>query len=283
MFIPATIEDNPTLMEKDPEYVEFLDALPEPLRSAWRMGDWDVFAGQYFTEWHPEIHVISEDKAKKLGFNDSLNKHYMGIDWGFAAPFCALWSQVTRHNRVFVYRELYGTDKHPKEWGELIWKVNQKTKTDIDMTLADPSMWARNPMSWNSPDKAMYTDKSIADAMTQYLNTLVPANNSRVIGWRNMAQLMHWTKTQNPNFYIIEGTCKNLTRTIPDMVRDDKNPEDIDTDLEDHAVDACRYMLSHIQAPIKKEPKVPILQKKIEELLIMPDDNKDGWNYDFEK
>ena len=62
------------------------------------------------------------------------------------------------------------------------------------------------------------------------------------------------------------------------MVRDEKNPEDIDTELEDHAVDSCRYMLSHVSAPSKKDPKPPILQQKIEELLIMPDDNSDGWS-----
>tara|TARA_Y100000310_G_scaffold343883_1_gene453683 strand:+ start:1759 stop:3165 length:1407 start_codon:yes stop_codon:yes gene_type:complete len=283
MFIPATVEDNPALLERDPDYVAFLDSLPEPLRSAWRKGDWDVFAGQYFTEWCPEVHVISEEEAKTRGYGDSLNKHFMGIDWGFSAPFCALWCQVTRHNRVFIYRELYGTDKHPKEWAEMIWSINKKTNTDISMTLADPSMWAKNPLSWNSPDRPMYTDKSIADAMTSYMDTLVPANNNRINGWRNMAQLMHWSPTQNPNFYIIKGTCKNLIRTLPNMVRDEKNIEDIDTDLEDHAVDSCRYMLSHIQAPIKKTPKVPILQKKIEDLLIMPDETPEGWVYNFEK
>ena len=43
IFIPAKIEDNPTLMEKDPEYVKYLDSLPEDLRNAWRHGSWDVF------------------------------------------------------------------------------------------------------------------------------------------------------------------------------------------------------------------------------------------------
>ena len=282
MFVPATVEDNPTLVKQDPDYVAFLDSLPEPLRSAWRKGDWDVFAGQYFTEWHPDVHVLEESEAKKRGFGNSLNKHYMGIDWGFAAPFCALWGQVTKNNTVFLYRELYGTEKHPREWAELIWKINSRTHTDIDMTLGDPSMWARNPMSWNSPDKQMYTDKSIADAMIGQLEALVPANNSRVIGWRNMAQLMHWTETQNPKFYIIKGTCPNLIRTIPGMVRDEKDPEEIDTDLEDHAVDACRYMLSHVQVPAPKEKKVPVLQQKIDDLLIMPEEDNDmGYEFDY--
>ena len=52
-----------------------------------------------------------------------------------------------------------------------------------------------------------------------------------------------------PNFIIIKGCAPNLQRTIPEMVIDEKKPEDLDTTLEDHAVDACRYALTHIQAP----------------------------------
>ena len=36
-------------------------------------------------------------------------------------------------------------------------------------------------------------------------------------------------------------TCKNLIRTLPQLPPDDNNPEDIDTDTEDHAADALRY------------------------------------------
>ena len=125
----------------------------------------------------------------------------------------------------------------------------------------------------------MYTDKSIAMALSEFVPNLVPANNSRVIGWRNMAQLMHHKKGLLPNFFIIDGKCPNLVRTIPDMIRCDKNPEDIDTTLEDHICDAMRYALTHIQAPLQPAPKKPILQQNIEKLLEFED--KDDTNYDF--
>jgi hypothetical protein len=35
--------------------------------------------------------------------------------------------------------------------------------------------------------------------------------------------------------------CRDITRTLPMMVHDTSNPEDLDTDLEDHAVDEVRY------------------------------------------
>ena len=277
MYIPATIDNNPTLMKNDPEYVNFLDTLPEPLRSAWRHGDWDIFAGQYFTEWDTSKHIVDKEIATQLGFGREYNKRYLGIDWGYANPFACVWIEVTPNNRVFCYKELYGTEKHPSEWGQDI--LNMIGEEEIFMSLGDPSMWARNPMSWNASHSPMYTDKSIAVALGAFVPNLVPANNSRVIGWRNMAQLMHHDKNTMPNFYILKDTCPNLTRTIPDMIRDDKNPEDIDTTLEDHICDALRYALTHTQAPIKPPKVKPLLQQSIEKLLEFED--RDETNYDF--
>tara|TARA_X000001036_G_scaffold424741_1_gene450115 strand:+ start:2101 stop:3510 length:1410 start_codon:yes stop_codon:yes gene_type:complete len=265
MYIPATIYDNPTLMEKDPNYVHYLEGLPEPLRSAWLLGDWNIFTGQYFTEWNPKVHVISEEDAIELGYNKYNNNHYMGIDWGFANPFCALWSQVTDDKIVFVDDELYGTERHPAEWGEMIQAKSRGR--DVTLALGDPSMWARNPMAWNSQETSAYTDSSIADCLADYIPSLMKANNSRVNGWQNMAQLMHYNKKSIPSFYIIKGTCPNLERTIPAMIRCDKNPEDVDTTLEDHAPDSCRYMLSHIIAPHKPKPKRNYMQKQKDELV----------------
>ena len=277
MYIPATIDNNPTLVNSDPEYVNFLESLPEPLRSAWRYGDWDIFAGQYFTDWNPKMHVIPEALAKKFGYGQEYNKRYIGIDWGFAAPFACIWLEVTPKNTVFAYRELYGTERHPSEWGLDI--MNRTGDEEIFMSLGDPSMWARNPMSWNAAHSPMHTDKSIASALSEFVPNLVPANNSRVIGWRNMAQLMHHKEGKLPNFFIIDGKCPNLTRTIPNMIRDEKNPEDIDTTLEDHICDAVRYALTHVQAPTKPAPKKPVLQQHIEKLLEY--EEKDDSDYDF--
>lgn len=50
MYIPSTVDDNPTLMQ-DPAYMRFLEGIADPdLRKAWRLGDWEAFAvkGSYY-------------------------------------------------------------------------------------------------------------------------------------------------------------------------------------------------------------------------------------------
>jgi len=43
---------------------------------------------------------------------------------------------------------------------------------------------------------------------------------------------------------IVFRTCRNLIRTLPAMVYDGKNPEDIDPACEEHAVKALMYGLT---------------------------------------
>ncbi len=276
IFIPATIDDNPTLLKADPDYVKFLDSLPDGLRQAWRDGDWDIFAGQYFGDWDPKVSVITEDEAIGMGFNQSYNGRYVGIDWGYSAPFCALFSEVTPNNEIFFYDEVYGTERHPSEWAV---EVSSRSK-DITMSLGDPSMWTKNPMSWKSPDRPAFSETSIANALigephNPWVKNLQPANNTRVNGWMKIAEMMHQKK-----FYIIKGRCPNLVRTIPLMLRDEKNPEDIDTELEDHAMDACRYIINHIATPARPKPKLSKDYLKFKELTEGYEDERHSWEFE---
>ena len=280
IYCPATIFDNPKLMEADPEYVQYLQSLPSPLREAWLEGRWDIFAGQYFKEFDPAYHVMEVEDAKKLGYGNDNNNRYIGIDWGYAAPHAVVFMEVTHKNRVFVFDEIYGRELHPMELGEKIYKKCQGMS--IDMSLCDPSCWTRNPMSWRAEHAAMYSDATIAHSMRgnadqPLVPNLVPANNDRVNGWRNMAQLMKVTD-EPPNFIIIKGCAPNLQRTIPEQICDEKRPEDLNTTLEDHAVDACRYGLAHLDVP--GDPKERKSKDQIKyESLLHPE--PETFNYDW--
>jgi hypothetical protein len=48
----------------------------------------------------------------------------------------------------------------------------------------------------------------------------------------------------SPVLAVITRNCRNLIHTLPALVYSRSHPEDIDTDAEDHAVDALRYGLT---------------------------------------
>ena len=51
IFVPATVHDNPTLLQNDPAYLANLAMLPSAERDAQLYGSWDSFSGQVFREW----------------------------------------------------------------------------------------------------------------------------------------------------------------------------------------------------------------------------------------
>ena len=147
------------------------------------------------------------------------------------------------------------------------------------MSLGDPSMWSKNPMSWNSPDRPAFTDASIANALIgephqPWVKNLQPANNTRVNGWMKIAEMLY-----HKRLFVIKGRCPNLVRTIPLMLRDEKNPEDVDTTLEDHAMDALRYIINHIQIPTRPKKVLNKEQRKYKELTEGIEE--DNWTYEF--
>lgn len=260
IFIPSSIDDNPTLIENDPNYVKQLDALKktnEALYRAWRFGDWDVFAGQAFREFKRETHVIDKIIPKEEF------THLLSIDWGYGekSAFAAYLNAIIpcsidgeKFNRVVTYWEWYGNLRSPDDWAEIIYRdcVNMGVRPRYGYT--DPAM--HNTQTDGSV--------SIADIMQKKWKKLSKKNwcilkrgtssngrNSRVAG---VATVHNWL-AMGPNkipYWVVTENCLNLIRTLPMLVYDDHNPDDINSDSDDHAFDSCKYLLGNVKyLPVK--------------------------------
>lgn len=244
-FVRGKPEDNPHL---DAAYWEMLNTLPEDLARAWRDGDWNVFAGQVFREWSESRHVVEpfDIPANWLRFR--------GVDWGDRKPWCCLWlARDPDNGRVYVYREEYETGLTDKRQAQRILDVTASGEK-IKATYADPSMWT----SHNFEDQTFST----AD---QYLKTgvvLVKADNNRIQGKRKISEFLSNLADKGPGLQVFR-TCSNLIRTLPALVHDKVNVEDVDTKGEDHAYDALRYALTSL-----KPARPPEREKTAEEIKI---------------
>ena len=77
-FFQTSYKDNPFL---DSAYKKYLDELPGKLGEAWREGNWDVWEGQFFTEFDirleepPFIIPLSDSQGRLIGSLDSGTSH----------------------------------------------------------------------------------------------------------------------------------------------------------------------------------------------------------------
>ena len=65
--------------------------------------------------------------------------------------------------------------------------------------------------------------------------------------------------------FQVFDTCKHFIRTIPNLVYDESNVEDIDTRQEDHIYDECRYVLmEHPLSPPTRPAAAPVEDDPLE-------------------
>ena len=79
---------------------------------------------------------------------------------------------------------------------------------------------------------------------------------SRKNGWERMRKMLKAAlqpMAEEPGLYVFE-TCRHFIRTIPVLPRDTKDPDDVDSDAEDHVADETRYRVLMPKREASVEP-----------------------------
>lgn len=252
IFIPAKVDDNPILKRNDPGYIRMLDSLKhtdEDLYKAWRLGSWDVFAGQVFREFDRNKHVVRPFVPKKSF------KHILHMDWGyseesaFAAHLTAVIPMKTedgdKFNRVVTYKEWYGNQRYPSEWAEIIYKDLKEMGIKPSIGYTDPAM--HNPGTDGSVSIAeMFEETWRSCNHGSYFLSLQKGSNNRIAG---VATVHNWLSDAPDGmpYWLITEDCLDLIGSLPALVYDEHRTEDVDTTQNDHSYDSCRYGLSQIR------------------------------------
>ena len=235
VFIQSRIGDTPQL---GADYLKNLAGLPEKLRKAYLDGDWSVFAGQAFSEWRYDRHVIQPFTIPDMW------QRFNGIDGGFRAPWCTLWAAEDPDHRVWFYRERYAAEVGETEQAKQILAAEADGE-HVAVRWADSSLWsvtgeglasaviyAENGVHLTPATKGPGSRVTRVRRTRTYLSEAPACAHHRALGW-DTCPLMH-----------VFPQCENLIRTLPTLpfaARGD--PEDVDTDAEDHAYDAASYLL----------------------------------------
>jgi len=237
-FIKATAFDNKRNLSES--YFDGLSGLPEKMRKAYLDGNWDIFEGQYFTEWDREQHVVTPFQIPQNW------KKFRSYDHGRVKPACCLWFAVDYDGRVWCYRELYKAGWDVGQLADEIKKLSVGEK--YHYSIADPSIFAKTGQ------------ETIGQMFERRGINFLGANKRRVDGWNLMHEYLAYDDNDTSRIKFFRN-CKETIKTLPSLIHDKIRPEDVDSSGEDHAADATRYFLMSLRERKVEQPKTETERK----------------------
>lgn len=234
-FIPSTVLDNKKLNK---EYIGELRKLTGWLRAAWLDGNWDVFAGQFFSNFSYDRHVgkpgrMPQPKQQQLTVWCALDYGYK--HWMMCYLFCSM------DGVIYVLDELARRKTLIGPYCDSIEEMLARH----DLSLSDLSnFYAGADVFGKKGD----TGESYADEFAKRGVFLRAANTSREQGAGKILTLLGDAEQHIEPSVIISSNCARLIETLPILEHNPDRPNDvlkIDTDDEgtggDDAYDAFRY------------------------------------------
>ena len=276
-FIRSLVTDNRALMEADPDYIKQLESLPPKLRDAWLNGNWDIFEGQFFEDFRtaPDMQKayehgceLSEEELRQEGrwvhvippfdLNSGSRRGWSIVrsyDFGYGKPFSVGWWAIDYDGVMYRILELYGCTGTPNEG--VRWTPDQQFREIARIEREHPWLKGRHidgvadPAIWDAS-----RGESIADTAMRHGLYFTPGDHKRIPGWMQCHYRLQFDDEGKSRMYVFEN-CRDFIRTVPLMVFSKHSPEDLDSELEDHAADEWRYMcMSRPIAPLRPlEPK----------------------------
>ena len=225
-FIPASLFDNPYLADSG-DYETMLLSMPEHQRKQLLEGNWDVNEGAAFPEFNRKIHVV-----EPFDVPNGWTK-FRACDYGYGSWTGVVWFAVSPSEQLIVYREMYVTKVTATDLADMILEAESEDGT-IRYGVLDSSLW----------HKRGDTGPSLAEQMIMKGCRWRPSDRSkgsRVSGKNEVHRRLQVEEfTEEPQL-VFFSTCTNCIAQIPSLPLDKRNPEDVDTNSEDHLYDALRY------------------------------------------
>jgi len=244
----------------DPAYVAELENITDPnRRKSWLEGSWDVVSGGAFDDvWKKEVHCIPRAVIPANWYLDRT------FDWGSTAPFSVgWWAEANGEEMQFLdgrrwtpargslilVHEWYGAD--PKAINKGLRMAAGDIATGIvEREIAMMSTGWILTQPYGGP-----ADNQIRDVREADVETIEKKMGDKGIRWTNSdkskgsrkigvelfrGMLENATKKEGPGFYVMDHCIAWIT-TVPVLPRDDDDPDDVDSEAEDHPWDKTRY------------------------------------------
>jgi hypothetical protein len=247
--LTSTYLDNPTIDQA--KYLQSLKsstANDEELQRAYIDGDWNIARGAFFASVLEESRSIIP-RWRSLPPNWL---HFIGMDYGTSAPTAIYLTVVSPgaewqglyypRGSVVLVDELYLS--HPKDLSKGLYLTIPEQSERIKTFC---QRWKISPLNGNNiADDACFSFDGRPALADEFLKSGIrwkrAGKGDRLPGWEHLRTLMRQAGDRElPGLYVSES-CRAWWELMPLVPRSEKNPWDVDTNANDHAADATRYI-----------------------------------------
>lgn len=175
-----------------------------------------------------------------------------------------LWFARDTEGKAYVYKELHEPNLIISEAVERIKQVNGEDK--YEYIYAPRDLWNRR----------QETGKSVADIFYENGIQLTKTSVDRVDGWFATKEWLKVYESRNietgerikDSKLKIFPNCINLIRNIPQLLVDEKNPNDVATEPHEptHIADSLRYFCVNFTQKTET-PREPTYEERKDEIL----------------
>lgn len=304
-FIQSRMTDNIPGMLADPDYVQRIRANPnETNRRMLEDGDWDVFPGQMFELWRAQKLVTSKDTelleaglkpGTVLPWHVIPDPHWRppatvnvfgSVDYGYGNPWSGHFHAAMPDGHIVTFKEFYATkvrDVHQaerirdwisEEWAEQ--KERRQTPWDIPYIVGDLPFGSRMEHGLAKSCYEVYVDH-LGIPLGLNIQLAPKGAGSRKARVQRTIGALSPHVDGFPNWQVTTA-CPNLIRTLPILVADPNDPDDIlhgtaEKKQEDHCVAADTPVLTADGwLPIAQVPGAWVSRRNAEVLRIRVDD-----------
>jgi len=230
-FIPATVHDNRFINDG---YVQTLEDLVGWRKKAWLSGSWDIAAGQYFSTFDRDKHVVESFEVP-----DHWPKIWMGLDYGWTHPTAAVLLAQNHEGMMYVVADY--------EQSKTLVSTHIDNLSDLPGAVGGPQglyTVAAGGDMWQ-PDKE---GNVVADDYSAAFPMLRRANMDRIGGAVQILKLLG-DDDHEPRLKFFDTTSRTYNQLV-EMQHDPNRPEDVlkvNADEEgeggDDLYDALRYAI----------------------------------------
>jgi PBSX family phage terminase large subunit len=253
--IESRHEDNPVLWdarrgawtEAGEKYIAKLDALSGARKERLRYGRWAQAEGAVYEEWDRAVHLIDPFEIP------SNWRRIRSIDFGFTNPFSCSWWAIDNDGRMFLYRQIYRTQRLVEDHAERI--VELSTGERYEATVADH----------DAEDRATLA-KARLDPRTRALRAgiqTIPAYKLISPGIQAVQARLRPSGDGKPRLFVFDNALVDrdeslAERKLPTCTADEfevyvwpkgqdgKAVKEVPVDLDNHGLDELRYAVAYV-------------------------------------